>query len=71
MSSQFAEKPKKIYWNGVKQVFKYLKGTINYSLVYGQASENSILIAYCDFDWVGDIDTRKNTIGWMLFERYS
>lgn len=51
MLSQFAKKLNRNHWNGVKRIFKYLKGTINYALVYDQALKNSILIAYYDFDW--------------------
>lgn len=45
--SQFVEKLNKNYWNGIKRVFKHLKRT-DYSLIYSQASKDSILIVYCD-----------------------
>jgi len=32
--SRYLEKPLTIHWNAVKRIFKYLKGTFNYGLIY-------------------------------------
>lgn len=55
--SQFVEKPSRNDW--IKRIFKYLKGTINYSLIYIVKYQKIqfFLIVYCDFDWASNIDT--------------
>jgi hypothetical protein len=45
----------------VKRLMRYLSGTLDYGLVLGGTGE-SILIAYSDADWGGDVD-RKSTSG--------
>lgn len=62
--SQFAENPDDSHWNGVKRVFRYLKGTTDYRISFGKNHDNS-LVAYSDSDWAGDINTRKSTTGWI------
>ena len=34
--SHFSEQPNENHWNGVKRVFWYLKGTINYEILFGE-----------------------------------
>jgi len=46
----------------VKRILRYLKGTINYGLVYNRSSDGS-LIGYSDADWAGDMDSRHSTTG--------
>jgi hypothetical protein len=40
--------------NVVKQIFRYLKGTIDYGIFYKRGG-NIELEAFVDADWVGDI----------------
>jgi len=55
----------RLRWDATKRVFKYLKGTIEYALCYhgnSTRSKSSISIrGYVDFDWAGDIDSRRST----------
>nr|GEU95045.1 uncharacterized mitochondrial protein AtMg00810-like [Tanacetum cinerariifolium] len=46
--------------NTIKQIFRYLKGTINMGLWYSKDTDIS-LTAYADVDHVGCQDTRRNT----------
>lgn len=62
--SQFSEMPDKSHWNGIKRVFRYLKGTIDLGIVFGKSKDNT-LVAFSDSDWAGDINTRKSTTGWI------
>lgn len=63
--SQYLESPDKIHWNAVKRILKYLKGTVDYGLVF-KANTNLILSVFSDADYAGDIETRKSTSGYVF-----
>lgn len=48
----------------MKRVLRYLKGTINYRLRYGNDQRG--LIGYSDADWATDLDNRKSTSGYIF-----
>jgi hypothetical protein len=49
----------------VKRIFRYLRGTSHYSLVYAREG-NTDLVGYSDSDWAGDLATRKSTSGYTF-----
>ncbi|GJY02038.1 copia protein [Tanacetum coccineum] len=59
-------KPTEKHLNAVKQIFRYLKGTINMGLWYSKDTGMS-LTAYSDADHVGCQDTRRGTFGSAQF----
>ena len=63
--AKFSAKPSKHHWTAIKRVMRYLKGTINFGILYTkQKSKN--FIAYSDADWAGDLDDRKSTSGYLF-----
>ena len=44
------------HWNAVLRVFRYLKGTIDYCLVYRLGATNAILEGYSDADYASAQD---------------
>ncbi|KAL4091127.1 hypothetical protein QTP88_025865 [Uroleucon formosanum] len=54
-----------IHWNAVKGIFKYLKGTFNYGLIY-DSSLTPKLRGYSDADYVGDTIMRRSTSGFIF-----
>ena len=64
--SRYMEKPKNVHWQGIKRVLKYLRGTTDRGITFVLGSGTTELIAFCDADWAGDIDTRRSTTGWIL-----
>ena len=60
--SKFMSKPSKECWQGAKRVLRYIKGTVNYGLVFEGKSSRSCLIGYSDADWANDLDTRRSTL---------
>ena len=79
--SRFMANPGRVHWDAVKRVFRYLRGTSDYSICYhGNSSGFPHLVCihgFVDSDWVGDIDSRKSTsayaftmfggaINWMI-----
>ena len=40
--SRFMDNPRRVHWDAVKRVFRYLRGTLDYSICYhGNSSETS------------------------------
>ena len=63
--SRFMESPGRQHWTAVKRIFKYLKGTWNYGLVY-EANDEKAIVGYSDADWAGCIDDRKSVSGYVF-----
>lgn len=69
-ASQFCEKPKKVHWNAVKRIFKYILGTTDYGLWFKAPPANEAtwsISAFSDSDYAGDETTRKSTTGYIIF----
>jgi hypothetical protein len=51
----------------VKQIMRYLKGTAEFGVLYERKEGAELLIeGHSDFDWIGDSDTRRSTIGYVV-----
>ena len=62
--SRFMEDPRATHWVAVKQILKYLAGTVNYGFVYkGPSVGDPELVGFSDSDLAGDVDDRKSTSG--------
>lgn len=61
--SRFMSNHSKEHWTYVKRVFRYLRGTSNYCLVYHGANDIDIMHksldiqGFVDLDWAGDLDS--------------
>jgi hypothetical protein len=68
--SRYMQSPAPVHWEGVKNVMRYLKGTMELGLTYGGSNVNQlnkdILYAYCDSDWAGDRQSRRSLSGYIL-----
>ncbi|GKF54900.1 hypothetical protein Tco_0165240, partial [Tanacetum coccineum] len=62
----YQAKPTEKHLNAVKQIFRYLKGTINVGLWYSKDTDMS-LTAYSDADHARCQDTRRSTSGSARF----
>ncbi|GKC72525.1 retrovirus-related pol polyprotein from transposon TNT 1-94 [Tanacetum coccineum] len=66
LCARYQAKPTKKHLNAVKQIFRYLKGTINMGLWYSKDTGMSIA-AYADTAHAGCHDTRRITSGSAQF----
>ncbi|GJV83156.1 hypothetical protein Tco_1523054 [Tanacetum coccineum] len=66
MCARYQSKPTKKHLEAVKQVFRYLQGTINMGLWYPKDTAMA-LTAYADADHAGCQDTRRSTSGSAQF----
>jgi hypothetical protein len=65
-ASRFMEAPGVHHWALVKQILRYVKGTVNLGCCY-RASSVQKLVGYSDSDYAGDTDDRKSTSGVVFF----
>ncbi|XP_070029005.1 uncharacterized mitochondrial protein AtMg00810-like [Nicotiana sylvestris] len=63
--SRFMEAPTSTHLKIARRIH-YLKGTINSALFYSSSSDFT-LVGFCDNDYAGDIDDRKNITGFVFF----
>lgn len=64
--ARFQVDPKEAHYAAVKNIFRYLKGTLDFGLWYDR-SNNFTLCAYTDVDWEGIMDDRKSSSGGGFF----
>ncbi|KAH9670830.1 hypothetical protein KPL70_017126 [Citrus sinensis] len=53
--SRYMENPKTTHFKAAKRILRYIKGTINFGLLYSFSNDYK-LIGYSDSDWGGDVD---------------
>ncbi|KAH9292262.1 hypothetical protein KI387_042552, partial [Taxus chinensis] len=62
--SRFAHSPHSSHWQAAKRILRYLHGTSHFGLHYTRGSTQ--LVGYTDSDWVGSIDDRRSTSGYLF-----
>ena len=53
------------HWKVAKKVLRYLQGTKDHMLTY-RRSDHLEVIGYSDSDFVGCVDTRESTLGYVF-----
>jgi Reverse transcriptase (RNA-dependent DNA polymerase) len=62
--SRFMSAPTNVHMSSVKQVIRYLAGTVHLGLEFSEGKNE--IVGYCDADYAGDIDKRKSTSGYVF-----
>ncbi|XP_031258533.1 secreted RxLR effector protein 161-like [Pistacia vera] len=63
------ECPTKLHLFAAKRIFRYLKGTIDFGMLYRKKTRSSMfldLYGFTDSDYAGDVDDRKSTSGYVF-----
>ncbi len=63
--AKFSANPTKEHWTAVKRIFRYLRGTVNYGLLYTENGSPDC-VGFSDADWAGDLNDRKSTSGYTF-----
>ena len=67
---QFSSNPGRAHWQAVKRVLRYVRGTVQYGLVYRSSPTPNhtppVLEGHVDADWAGDLGSRRSTSGYMF-----
>ena len=58
-------KPNDSHWIAAKKVLRYLKGTMNFGLLYTNKFDVQ-LVGFSDSDWAGNLDDRRSTTGYAF-----
>ena len=64
MVSRYQSDPGEEHWTAVKHIFKYLRRTRDYMLVY--QDESLVPTGYTDSDFQSDVESRKSTSGYVF-----
>ena len=59
--SGFMSNPRKIHWEALKYVLKYINGSLNVGLNFKKRSDTLDLVGYVVSNFAGDRDSRKST----------
>lgn len=62
--SRYSSNPTETHWKAVQRILRYIKGTLNYQLVFEGPLRK--LVGYSDSDWAGDKSTRRSTSGFIF-----
>ena len=66
--SQHLSCPTKADWVIVKQVLRYIRGTLNYKLTFTKSKTEKVnLVGYSDADWASSVEDRKSTTGYLFY----
>lgn len=64
-ASRYMEQPKIPHVAAAKRILKYIKGTLDFGIVYKSKADNQI-VGYSDSDYGGDVETRRSTSGFAF-----
>ena len=64
--SQYLSKPTAEHHACAKQVLRYIKGTLNYELVFCKSDKPLNVSGYSDSDWAGSLSDRKSVSGYCF-----
>jgi hypothetical protein len=66
--SRYMEEPRASHWAAVKQILRYIAGTLNFGCRYIRSDlSEPKLLGFSDSDLAGDVDDRKSTSGSVFF----
>lgn len=63
--ARFSSSPTKRHWNGIKHIFRYLRGTVDLGLFYSNNSKQE-LIGYADAGYLSDPHKAKSQTGYVF-----
>ena len=63
--ARFSSSPTRRHWNGIKHVFRYLRGTTNFGLFYSRGSKQEIT-GYADAGYLSDPHKARSQTGYIF-----
>ena len=66
--SRFMKDPREDHWAAVKQLLRYIKGTVDQGIVFHKTGRSRLqLTVFSDVDMAGDIDGWRSTSSMLIF----
>ena len=62
----FNSNPGLEHWKAVKHLLRYLKGSLDYKLVYSPTDSSQLFVTYTDADHGGNPDNGRSTGGYTI-----
>jgi hypothetical protein len=62
--NRFMETPTMTHFKVLKWIIQYIKGTVDFGLLYGYSNSFEI-VGYSDSDWVENMNDRKSTMSFF------
>jgi histone deacetylase 1/2 len=63
---QYLHEPRTPHWSAVKRILRYVRYTVDTGLLF-RSSSSTLLSAFSDADWAGNMDDRRSTGGYAIF----
>ncbi|KAL6343157.1 hypothetical protein AAG906_020946 [Vitis piasezkii] len=64
--SKFLSNPRRMHWDAVKWIFRYLRGTTDYGIMFSKQQSDPSVRGYVDADYASDLDDRRCTTAYSL-----
>ena len=65
--ARWSKCPRKSHWIAIKRIFRYLKGTINWGILYhGKDREGLVIQGFNDADFANDVKDRISRTGYVF-----
>lgn len=65
-ASQFLDSFGQEHWQAVKRILRYLKGTRNYGITFGNSGSYTSVTGFTDADYAGCLETRRSRSGFVF-----
>jgi hypothetical protein len=68
MVSRYMHDPEKRHWQAAKWILQYIMGTVDVGLKFERVDSglDQVLVGYVDSNYVGDLDKKRSTTGYIL-----
>ena len=64
--ARFSSEPTRRHWNGIKHIFRYLRGTTDLGLFYSKSNSGAGLIGYADAGYLSDPHKARSQTGYVF-----
>ena len=63
--ARYMKTPHEIHWKEAKRILRYVRSIVQFGIHYISGG-NPLLVGFTDSDWVGDLDDRNSTTGYVF-----
>ena len=64
--SKYMANPGRVHSNAVKWIFRYLKGTAEYGILFSRQPGTNSVVRYVDADYASEVDDKRSITGYVF-----